>query len=263
MSKPTIVIVPGSWHTVECFGSLIKDLHDNGYECLPISLPSNQSAQYPEGATLTDDTTAVRTAVQGVLDQGNSVVVVAHSYGGVPTNNALEDLNEASRLAAGHDTAVVAVVFLCAAIVGKGTSFAGEFGGQPATIHKLHYPFVDVNEPGPAYYFYNDLPAEDAIKWSSKLQTTSWRAYEGLTTYSAVQDITSWYLHALLDNALVPPVQKYFVQRARDHGALLYDETIMELDAGHSPFLSQVGKTSNFVQRAATTRRPLRSQGEV
>jgi len=61
---------------------------------------------------LADDTAAVRDAVVPELDQGNNVVVVAHSYGGTPVNNALEGLNTKSRSSNGSSTSVLALAFL-------------------------------------------------------------------------------------------------------------------------------------------------------
>ena len=80
----------------------------------------------------------------------------------------------------------------------------------------------------------------------------SWLAYEGLTTYAAIYDIPSWYIQGRLDNTVPLPHQQYLVQKVRDKGALFSDSTVEVLDCGHSPFLSQVGKTSEIIQKAAT-----------
>lgn len=113
MAKPVLILVHGAYHSTQHFEPLQKNLESHEYRCVPISLPSTQSPDLPP-ATLADDTAAVRNAVITELDQGNNVVVVAHSYGGCPTNNALKDLDSTSRTAAGASTSVLAIAFLCA-----------------------------------------------------------------------------------------------------------------------------------------------------
>ena len=84
-----------------------------------------------------DDTHANRRADEEELDTGSDVFVVAHSYGGVPPNNALEHLDQASRSARGLRTSVLALVFLCSGPLSKGESFLGGLVGKPWPIHKL------------------------------------------------------------------------------------------------------------------------------
>jgi len=138
MAKPTLFLVHGSWHCPEHYDLLIPALSHLGYKAAAVSLPSTQSAEDPPH-TLADDTAAVREVVLRELDQGNDVVVVSHSYGGCPANNALEGLDRKSRTAAGHNTAVNALVFIAAVpIAVGGTVF--EAGGS-----KIH-PAQDLSK---------------------------------------------------------------------------------------------------------------------
>lgn len=136
MSKPTLVLVHGSWHSPLHYDGLIKDLETHGYKVVPVSLPSTQSPGLPP-ASLTDDTSAVRIAVLSGLDAGNNVVVIAHSYGGTPANNALKGLEVNSRKADSASTAVTAIASLCAIPTPAGSTFRDNLGGQPAPIHDL------------------------------------------------------------------------------------------------------------------------------
>ena len=136
MSKLALVLVHGSWHCPEHFGPLVEVLEGHGYKCVTVALPSTQSPELPP-ATLEDDTAAVRYAVMSELDQGNNVVVVAHSYGGTPANNALKDLDSKSRSSAGASTSVLALAFLCAIPYPANVSFVKGLGGKPAAIHDL------------------------------------------------------------------------------------------------------------------------------
>ena len=250
MSKPSLVLVHGSWHCPEHFRPLIQDLETQGYKCVPVSLPSTQSPDLPP-ATLTDDTVAVRTAVQGELDQGNSVVVVAHSYGGTVANTALENFDRKTRSSTGFTTSVLAIAFICAIPIPKGMSLiSGTNGTHSKPIHDLRTPdFAWVGEPGPEYIFYNDLPAAEAKKWSDLLRPQSWAAYGGETTHAAYMDIPSSYLYCTEDRAFPYATQKLLVGAASQAGAkFVYSETF---EASHSPFLSMVGRTCEFIRKVA------------
>ena len=82
-SRPSLVLVHGSWHSPKHYEPLVKVLEKQNFKCVPVSLPSTQSED-KSPATLSDDSSVVRKAVVGELDAGNNVVVIAHSYGGVP-----------------------------------------------------------------------------------------------------------------------------------------------------------------------------------
>jgi alpha-beta hydrolase superfamily lysophospholipase len=91
-ASPTLVLVPGSWHTAKHYEKLAAELQTQGFKCLPLSLPSSAPTTGP-GATLDDDTALIRKTVFNELDNHNlDVIVIAHSHGGAPTNNALRAL---------------------------------------------------------------------------------------------------------------------------------------------------------------------------
>ncbi|KAK3702362.1 hypothetical protein LTR37_014936 [Vermiconidia calcicola] len=250
MAKATLVLVHGSWHCPDHFAPLIRDLEGHGYKCVAVALPSTQSPDQPP-ATLEDDTAAVRDAVLSELDQGKNVVAIAHSFGGCPTNNALQGLDPQTRSLAGSSTAVQALAFMCAIPLPQGASFLNGLGGKPTAIHDLRTEnFCWVGEPGPEHYFYNDLSAEEAKKWCDLLQPQSWPACCDETTYAAYMDIPSSYLFCTKDQAFPFEAQKGLVNAATEAGARLdYTEII---EASHSPFLSRFEETSAFIRKVAS-----------
>ena len=250
MSKPTLVLVHGSWHCPEHFGPLVADLENRGYKCIGVALPSTQAPE-KSAATLIDDTAAVRNTVLHELDLGNNVVAIAHSYGGCPTNNSLHGLSAKDRAAAGFSTSVLAMAFIAAIPIPKGVSFLNYMlGGKPGPIHDLRTPdFAWVGEPGPEHWFYNDLPTAEAKKWSDLLRQQSWGAYTEDTTYAAYKDIPCSYLYCTKDNAIPLEGQKALVAaRVADGAQFGYTETV---EASHSPFLSMPERTSEFIRQVA------------
>lgn len=105
MPKPTLVLVPGSWHRPSCFSLLIPHLERQGYSVVGLSLPSVGTTP-GKAATFEDDCTALREAIGKV---NGDVVVICHSYGGAVTTQALKGLN--------HKVKVI--VYLCAYMLGE------------------------------------------------------------------------------------------------------------------------------------------------
>lgn len=93
--------------------------------------------------------------------------------------------------------------------------------------------------------FYNDLPVEEANKWTSLLQYHATGAFFTPQAYSAFKFIPTTYIICELDNALLPVFQEMM---ATQPGANM---VIERLKASHSPFLSMPEETSNIIRKAA------------
>ena len=89
MVKPTIVLVPGSFSAANNYENLIAMLRAKGFPALEITLPSTQKRLGLEPASMMDDATEIRGVAEALISQNKEVVVMCHSYGGVPTTQAL------------------------------------------------------------------------------------------------------------------------------------------------------------------------------
>jgi len=109
-TKPTVVCIPGFWHTTEGFGSLVALLQKADYRTVLVDLPS--AGAHPGHPDFSQDVAAIRTAVTNLADAGKDVVVVMHSGGSVSGSEALRDLGKKDRKAAGHLGGAVRLVFI-------------------------------------------------------------------------------------------------------------------------------------------------------
>lgn len=203
----------------------------HGFKCRAVALPSTQDAEVdPTPKSFTDDTNAVRNRVLAELES-NDVIVIAHSYGGCPTNNALEGLNTASRAKAGHTTSVKAIIYICAIILDKGLCLMDLFDGNPLEIHDIskNPDFAYVGPPGPIHYFYNEMDLAEAEKWSAILRPQSMLALRGKTEYAAYYDIPCFYLSCSKDQAFLYEWQQGQNEKAKEAGAKLQVEILGEL----------------------------------
>jgi len=167
MTNPTLVLVHGAWHSPDHFKPLIQILESHKYKAVGVTCPSSPRTATTIPAPFEDDCEAIRSIILRELDSAN-VLVIAHSYGGVPASNALRGLSPPARAASNHTTAVTGIAYISAAAIPAGTTFLQALGGQPKQIHDLSAKdgFARVGESGSEHYFYNDLPADEAKHWA-------------------------------------------------------------------------------------------------
>jgi alpha-beta hydrolase superfamily lysophospholipase len=89
MSKPTILIVPGSFAPPTIYEELVRLLKGKGYPALAVQLPSTMKRMPIAPATMLEDADVIRRTAEALINLGREVVVVAHSYGGVPVTQGL------------------------------------------------------------------------------------------------------------------------------------------------------------------------------
>jgi alpha-beta hydrolase superfamily lysophospholipase len=91
-TKPTILVVPGSFSPTTIYDSLISHLRTAGFPAVALQLPSTTKRHPLPPATMFDDASVIRAAAEILLAQGKEVVVACHSYGGTPTSQGLAGL---------------------------------------------------------------------------------------------------------------------------------------------------------------------------
>ena len=124
MAPPTIVFIPGVLHQGSCFKPLIKHLEPD-YQCVSESLPSCFDSIVPPKVTLADDVKYIRdNEIKPLVDAGKDVVVVMHSYGGLPGSAAVEGLDPDSVKARGGSGGVIGLVFIVAVVAPVGSNNA-------------------------------------------------------------------------------------------------------------------------------------------
>lgn len=267
MPNPTFVLVHGAWHQPAHWTPLIDALAAQGYRAVAPALPSTASAS-PE--TLEDgqpDAAAVREAIQTELDAGANVIVVPHSYGGVPTMSSLRSLDRASRAAAGHQTGVVAIAALTSFILPEGVSLFSFAQDQdekdkrqqsqsqsPTASDKtgaepLPKPIPDLMPALPSELLYHDLSPGDNDKYTALLKPMSRAALMDHSRFSAHEVLPVYYLLAEDDRAITLARQQIIVEKLRSTGVKVQTELMRGVS--HSPFLSRVDETVGFLTRCA------------
>lgn len=127
MPKTEFVLIPGAWHFGECYDDLVDALSKTGYTAHHITLPSVSTEPPPE--TFEPDVQAIREKVQSIIDKGNDVVVVAHSYGGIPSSEAMKYFAQNAGEGKGK---VKRLVFMASFALQKGDTLHSRRNNKPA-----------------------------------------------------------------------------------------------------------------------------------
>ncbi len=131
-SKPIIVIVPGSFTTPDYYDIFLDKLSSHGYDGVAINPPS--IGEKP--ATMTDDAAEVARVTSKFADQGKDVILISHSYGGVPASESAKGLGKKERQAAGKKGGISALLYVTALLVEPGQSLGSTMGDAvPNYVH--------------------------------------------------------------------------------------------------------------------------------
>lgn len=110
VTKPTVVFIPGFWHTSEGFTPLAKILEKENYPTVLVNLPS--AGAHPGHPDFSQDVAAIRKVITELSDEDKEVMVVMHSGGSVSGSEASRDLGKKERQAEGKKGGIVRVVYI-------------------------------------------------------------------------------------------------------------------------------------------------------
>ena len=214
---------PWWWHRT---GELLAE---RGVASEAPGLPSCGETGEPPGVGgpgLAEDVAAVRRLLTA---SDEPTVVVAHSYGGIVTAEA----------AAGVGT-VRHLLFVSSYLPEVGQSLSSFGDGEPA-------PFLDIDPEGGTFTvrpdalaetFLQDCEPEIQREATDKTARQSLHVLEEPVQSAAWQDVPSTYLVCAQDRGTPARLQREYAGRAG---------SVVELDAGHHPFLSQPAAVRDLV----------------
>ncbi|KAL2842646.1 alpha/beta-hydrolase [Aspergillus pseudodeflectus] len=236
--KPIFVLVPGASQNPAHYAYLLHLLQSAGYGVSTGLLPSI-GATGP--VTASNDADYVRNRLLlPLLDVGNQdVILISHSYSGMPASAAARGLGPAERRAAGKSTAVLGQIFIATILIpgGDGLSVIDGFGGQlpPHMYMDKENNLLKCDDPLPPLF--HDVPQPLA---SAAVQTA---LSQGLASFSSPCPPASWntddfkgriaYIHTRDDRAVPYEAQVAMVQ------ATGVEWITREVDCGHSVQLAK------------------------
>jgi pimeloyl-ACP methyl ester carboxylesterase len=141
MSKPIFVCVPGASHSPQVYEPLRAALSSYGYTAVPLALPS--VGGNPPTYDFSEDVVAIRNLVTQYVESGADVIVVMHSYGGIPGAEALHGLGKREREQRGLRGGVVRLVFIMSWMAKEG--FQSSPRGDVSALFPFMRPDIQVS----------------------------------------------------------------------------------------------------------------------
>ncbi|KAF7376444.1 AB hydrolase-1 domain-containing protein [Mycena sanguinolenta] len=241
-TKPTVVFVPGVFHTPVHAEVLVECLRTKGYPTEVVSHPTigTLAASAPPNA----DAAHLRQVLEELVNnQQKEIILLCHSYGGVPGSQSVNGLEISSRARASQKGGIVKTIFLSAVIPREGDTVVQTLVGSeippgewidrdPATGVSF------VNAKASATLFH-DLPADRAEYYVSKLEPMS--AHVVSVPVSNVcwdNDVPKVAIFCKTDRVFPLDGQRRMMERVKSTKG--GDWETYEMDCGHSPFLSHV-----------------------
>ncbi|WP_051856501.1 alpha/beta fold hydrolase [Streptomyces sp. NRRL S-1868] len=228
-TSPSFLLVPGAWHRAACWDPLRDALDARGRRSRTVELPSAGPQSTPT-AGMYDDAEAIAAQLRRME---GPVIVVGHSYGGIPVTQAAAD----------HPH-VVHLVYLAAYMTQEGESLLSVHGkptpepededltGTSPTV------FAD-----PRTSLYSDLTDDQAEHAIGRLTEQSRRSFQQPVTHAAWRTVPSTYVLCERDQALPPQLQKKMSAHATH---------VEHLPTGHCPFLSTPPRLATLLTDIAT-----------
>ncbi|KAI1313280.1 catalytic protein [Xylaria venustula] len=240
--KPILVLVQGSFQLPEVYYKLSDALRATGYRVEQPPLPSLTDQDKPDFASksLTDDALAIRSTVKELVEEGETVVMVMHSYGGLVGTEALtKDLSFEQRKSQGLAGGVLHLFYFAAFILTKGQSVLSTFGESPNSLVKPNGRLALKNT---AEILYHDLPATEAQYWESKTIDQSYAVQTTTITNEGFRYVRSTYVVCENDRGPPPQFQEMIGKTAGSN--------VIKLNSGHSPMLSHTEKLVEMIDTA-------------
>jgi hypothetical protein len=132
--KPTILFLPCAWHTTAYYAPVRTALSTHGYSTAATALTSlNPRTNIYD---FSEDVKVIKDAVTKIVEEGKDVILVCHSYSGLPGPEALRGLGKLERQKNGEKGGVTRLVFVMAIMLpeGKGTAPYGDVSVIPPHV---------------------------------------------------------------------------------------------------------------------------------
>jgi pimeloyl-ACP methyl ester carboxylesterase len=115
MSTPSVVFVPGSFAPASLYHPLAEAVVARGVEAQAINLPTvHLPGEDRIAPSLYDDGDFIASTIEKLADEGKDVIVIGHSYGGIPLSQGTVGLSKPTRAAQGKPGGLVTVAYMTA-----------------------------------------------------------------------------------------------------------------------------------------------------
>ncbi|KAI1374562.1 alpha/beta-hydrolase [Hypoxylon crocopeplum] len=258
MSKPTIVLVPGSFALPVLYDNLVDAIVAKGYEIKALHYPCVGLKTEPregELPTMYDDAACIAEQVANLANDGKDVMLVAHSYGGVPTTESTKGLTKKERQKEEKRGGVVRISYMTSIVPAVGSS-AEDLLGEMPDENRVKYNldekgwlhFADI--PAASRRIVSDLPDQkQREELVEGFQIHSSVSFFNKLTHAGYKDVPVSYLLCEDDEIILPKSQRDGIDIIEKASGNKVD--ITSIKAGHCPTVTALEKVVDWIIQAA------------
>ncbi|KAF2156332.1 alpha/beta-hydrolase [Myriangium duriaei CBS 260.36] len=252
---PTVVVVHGAWSPPILYAKLAKALQHVGFVVRTPALPTCNGAR-PPNSSYSQDVTTVRSILDDLIEHdGQEVVLLMHSYGGLVGSQAAEGLSRKVRAAKGLKGGITAAIYMCAYMCrDKSVRDLIEASGfEPLLPERIPH-----NDDGTCTInnaeelLYGDLAEEDKAGAMVSTAIFNGEAFFGRNNYAAWSDIHSVYIRTTKDFVVPEAFQNMFIDDAKADDGIIHVEV---METGHSPHIKDPQSVTKIVLSAVDASR--------
>ncbi|KAI8966341.1 alpha/beta-hydrolase [Daldinia sp. FL1419] len=258
MSKPTILIVGGSFAPPSVYDNIVDAITAKGYDIRALHYPSIGLRDGPKTEklpTMYDDAAFVAKEVSKLADEGKDVLLVAHSYGGVPATESTKGLTKKERQSQGKGGGITRLAYMTSLVPPVGGSSRGLLSEIPSE-NRIEFKIDEqgwmdyVDLPAAAALIVSDLPdAKEREAIVGKFQTHSSASFATELTHAGYKDVPVSYLFCEADAVLPLKYQKDWIDLIEKESGNKVDVT--SLQVGHCPSYTKPQETIDWIINAA------------
>ncbi|UNI24985.1 hypothetical protein JDV02_010697 [Purpureocillium takamizusanense] len=254
MDKPTILIVPGGFTLPELYDNVVAHVTREGFSIEALRLPSVGYKTDTPG-TMQDDAAFIASEVSRHAEAGRKIVLVAHSYGGIPATESTRGLSTADRQRQGKPGGLVRLAYISCIILPVGESDASVI--MPDNMMPRASPFeIRLDEDGwlhqvdasaAAANIFNDLPTkQEAERWANMSTRHSGSTFPATLSHAGFKDVPVSYLLCTKDLAQEPDLQRASVammEKQMGGGRI----AVREIESGHAPNATRPREVADWI----------------
>lgn len=119
--------------------AVLDKLHSAGYDALTVELQTVSPPSTAPAKTMADDAAHIHGVIEALANDGKDVLMVVHSYGGIPGTQAVQSLTQIERKEQGKDGGIVGLVYVSSLLINAGETSDDSFAefSQPQEIFKV------------------------------------------------------------------------------------------------------------------------------
>ncbi|OQU99578.1 hypothetical protein CLAIMM_05188 [Cladophialophora immunda] len=239
MSKPSILLVPGSFVLPEYYDPVFDAVRAKGYDIKGLHIPSvglrTLEGRPGKPPTMYDDADFIAKEVKALADEGKDVILIAHSYSGIPVSQCTKGLGKEERRKQGEPGGLVNLAYLTCLVPALGANARSILAEAPDE-HKVD---MKVHEDGWMEHYrpestaaicFSSLPLEEGTAWVKKFPKHSAVSFENPLTYADYKDIPCSYLLCEQDLCIPASVQRAGIDLIEKESGRKVDVTRIQAD---------------------------------